>query len=423
VEITFWHAMTADNLTAIEQLVADYNASQDKVKVSAIAQGGYDDNFDKYRTASASDRPDVIQLPEYYLQSMVDSDTAIPTQSCINADAAYSVDEVVDRARTAYALEGVQWTMPFNVSNPVLYFNTRVFTAAGLDPANPPATLEEWQAAATAIVDSGAATYGAAVDTGSDSGGGWFVEQWLAKSDLPYADQGNGRAGRATEVAYAVQETADFLTVLQEMVADGTAFNVGENASGSDNLLKLIDQSQPAGMTINTSAALGSALNALKGGIAPGFSDADLGIGPMPGPAEGGMPVGGATLWTVKGKGDERAAAAWDFVKFMTSAQTQSTWAAATGYVPVNTGAPDTEPLRSLYTSDPRFKVAFDQLTGGEDTVNAAGPVVGPMRQVRDVNAGAVRAALDGGDPLAALQAAAEEANALIEDYNRRVGG
>jgi sn-glycerol 3-phosphate transport system substrate-binding protein len=423
VEITLWHAMTADNLTAIEQLVADYNASQDKVKVTAVAQGNYDDNFDKYRTASAGDRPDVIQLPEYYLQAMVDSDTAIPAQSCINADSSFAADELVDRARTAYTLEGVQWTTPFNVSSPVLYFNAKVFEAAGLDPANPPVTLEEWQAAAEAIVASGAATYGAAIDTGTNSGGGWFVEQWLAKSDLPYADQGNGRAGRATEVVYANQEAADLLTVVQQMVADGSAFNVGENASGSDNLLKLIDQSEPAGMTINSSASLGSALSALAGGLAPGFTDADLGIGPMPGPTGGGMPVGGATLWTVKGKGDERAAAAWDFVKYMTSAPVQSTWAAATGYVPVNAGAVDVEPLKSVYANDPRFSVAYTQLTTGENTVNAAGPVLGPLRQVREVTATAVRDILGGAVALEALERAAGEANTLIEDYNRRIGG
>ena len=34
----------------------------------------------------------------------------------------------------AYSTGGVQWAMPFNVSNPVLYYNRKIFTAAGLDP-------------------------------------------------------------------------------------------------------------------------------------------------------------------------------------------------------------------------------------------------------------------------------------------------
>jgi sn-glycerol 3-phosphate transport system substrate-binding protein len=134
------------------------------------------------------------------------------------------------------------------------------------------------------------------------------------------------------------------------------------------------------------------------------------------------MPVGGATLWITAGKDDAETAATWDFLKYMTSAQAQSTWAAATGYVPVNTGAPDLEPLKSVYTSDPRFTVAYEQLTGGEDTVNAAGPVLGPQRQVRQVTAEAVRAVLGGANALSELEAAAKKANDLLAEYNDRVG-
>ena len=70
-----------------------------------------------------------------------------------------------------------------------------MFEAAGLDPADPPVSIEELRAASQAIVDSGAATYGLAVDSGADSGGSWFLEQWFAKAGEPYADNGNGRRG------------------------------------------------------------------------------------------------------------------------------------------------------------------------------------------------------------------------------------
>ncbi len=33
--------------------------------------------------------------------------------------------------------------MPFNVSNPVFYFDKNAFRKAGLDPDKPPATLDE----------------------------------------------------------------------------------------------------------------------------------------------------------------------------------------------------------------------------------------------------------------------------------------
>ena len=57
-----------------------------------------------------------------------------------------------------------------------------MFEAAGLDPDDPPVSLEELRAASQAIVDTGAAATGIALDSGVDSGGGWFLEQWFARA-------------------------------------------------------------------------------------------------------------------------------------------------------------------------------------------------------------------------------------------------
>ena len=99
-------------------------------------------------------------------------------------------------------------------------------------------------------------------------------------------------------------------------------------------------------MTIGTTAALGGVLAAIGSGLAPGLTAADVGVGPMPGPSpEPGVNLGGASLWIVDGKGDEKAAAAWDYITYLITAEAQSQWASQTGYVPVRTDALDLEPL------------------------------------------------------------------------------
>ena len=47
-------------------------------------------------------------------------------------------------------------------------------------------------------------------------------------------------------------------------------------------------------------------------------------------------------------------------VQFLVEAQSQSTWAAATGYVPVRSDAVELEPLATKYANDPRFAVAYE---------------------------------------------------------------
>lgn len=421
VEVTFWHGMTSNLEAALTSLTNRYNASQDKVKIVLQNQGGYEQAFDKYLQSSQGSRPDMLQSPEYTLQQLRDTDSFIPVAACIEASG-FDTSTLLPAALNAYSMEGVQWSMPFNVSNPLLYYNKQDFVAAGLDPEQPPKTLDELREVSQAIVDSGAASFGIALDTNFDSGGGWFIEQWFAKAGEFYADNQNGRAAPATRVLFDGPAGVEFYSYLQSLVQDGLAVNVGDNASGQDQFLKIADPQEPAAMAIGTSAALGTVLSAVAGGLAPGIGVEDIGIGQMPGP--NGSPtvlVGGASLWIVADKGDPQAAGAWDFIRFLLSPEAQSEWAEATGYVPVNEAALEVEPLASAYRTDPRYRVAYDALLATPaDEPTAVGPLLGPMRDVRVLTSRALAEVLQGGDPSQALARAAEQANSLIAQYAAR---
>ena len=282
-EITFWHGMAAALGEEVVKLTDAYNASQDKVKVNLV-QGSYEETADNYYLASQGDRPDLVQLPEYQVQAMVDTASTVPVGKCIEASG-YDTSTFLPTALAAYATQGVQWSIPFNISNPVLFYNKKAFAAAGLDPNVPPKSLDEVRAFSQQLVDSGATKYGLALESGFDSGGGWYVEQWFCKAQEFYADGDNGRTSRATKVLFNAPAGVDVLTYLQQLLNDGLAVNVGDNTqTGFDNLLKLADDKEPAAMTIATSASLGQVLAVLAGGQFPNLGPEDVGVGPMPGP-------------------------------------------------------------------------------------------------------------------------------------------
>ena len=420
VEITFWHGMNDVLEDSLIELTDAYNASQDKVKVTLQNQTGYDAAIDKYIQSSPDSRPDMIQFPEYSLQTFAQSDTLIPIGACIESSG-FDTSPFLSRAIDAYTFEGVQWSMPFNVSNPVLYYLRPTFEAAGLDPEISPITLEDMRATSEQIVNSGAATYGWVLDSGPNSGGGWFLEQWFARAGQPYADNDNGRSAPATKVLFDSASGVELMTFVQDMINDGLAVSIGDNSSGQDTFLKLIDPAADGAMTIGTSAALGGVLSAIDGGLAPGLTAADVGIGPMPGPSpEPAVNLGGASLWIVDGKGDEKAAAAWDYITYLVTAEAQSQWASKTGYVPVRGDALDLEPLLTTYAQDPRFKVAFDQMVGAVGSEVSLAPVLGPQREVRVATANATAAIFGGADVATSLADAATQANSLIASYNQR---
>jgi sn-glycerol 3-phosphate transport system substrate-binding protein len=141
----------------------------------------------------------------------------------------------------------------------------------------------------------------------------------------------------------------------------------------------------------------------------------------MPGPGDTPqVQVGGASLWIMADKTPEETAAAWDYITFLLSAQSQSEWASATGYVPVRTDALELEPVKTKYADDPRFEVPYLQLLSGvnDDTANA--PVLGPQREVRAETSRAMAAIFAGADPKTALTEAADASNLLIQSYNDR---
>ncbi len=422
VQLTFWHGMSGPLNDALQQLTDTYNAGQSKVKVTLI-QGTYEQTIDKYLQSGQSSRPDLVQMPEYMVQSMVDSKSVVPVEACMKSSG-FDSSAFLPTGLAAYATQGVQWSMPFNISNPVLYYNKRMFKVAGLDPEKPPVSLDDLRADSQAIVTSGAAKYGLALDSGFDSGGGWYIEQWFAKAGEFYADNQNGRSARATQVLYNNPTGQSLLTFMQSMLTDGLAVNVGDNATtGFDNLLKLGDANEPAAMTIATSASTGTVINVLGSGQFPQITNADVGVAAMPGP--GGKPgalVGGGSLWVVDSGDAARTAAAWDFITYLTGAQQQSQWASVTGYVPVRTDALTLDPLKTKLATDPRYKVPYDQLLASPDVPTSVGPILGPLREVRTVTAQAVAAIFGGADVATSLAAAVQQANALIADYNARNG-
>ena len=53
--LTFWHAMGGTNGEVLQQIVDDFNASQDEIEIKAEYQGTYDDTITKLKAAMQSD--------------------------------------------------------------------------------------------------------------------------------------------------------------------------------------------------------------------------------------------------------------------------------------------------------------------------------------------------------------------------------
>ena len=415
VEITFWHTMTRANEEALVALTDAFNSSQTDVKVDLVNNSSGDDQHEKYLAAigSGGDLPDLIQSQEFYLQQMVDTQTVLPMQSCIDAEDV-DTDDFVPRTLAYYNIQDVQWALPFAVSEPILLFNRTAFEKAGLDPDSPPETLDDLRSAAQALVDAG---YKNGLSLKLDP---WHLEQFLALQGEVFVNNGNGREDRATAVAFETDAAVETFAYLKDLVDDGLAVTSPASGESSFNNLLAVGTGD-VGMTIDSSGTLGTIIDVLASGQ---YADTEPDVGPMPGREDdGGVLVGGTGLY-ISASDPSKQAAAWQFASFLTSAESQATWAAATGFIPVRESATELPELTQRWTEIPGFKVAYDQIAGGVENEATAGPAIGDYRSVRTaLEEAESQMFLEGLSPEDAIAQAAEQANEAMESYNSRVGG
>ncbi len=409
VTIDFWHAMTAELETTLVALTDEYNASQDRVQVNLVYQGSYDETAEQFFTASrGGNAPTLVQMEETRLQMAIDSQTMLPAAACVEADG-YDLSDHLPAVIDQYTVEGQLWPMPFNTSGPVLYYNTTMFEAAGIDA--PPTTLEEMRDAAQTIVDSGVAPSGFAFELSP-----WFFEQWFAKGNQPLVDNDNGRTGRATTTNIGSDTGVELFRFVDDLIDDGLAINIGRNASGIDSLLAIANED--VAMTFGTSAALGSILVVLEGGE---FPNVGVGVAPLPGSTDGGVIVGGAAVWMVeRDQDDVEIAAGWDYLRWLNEPDQQARWHIGTGYIPIRQTALDSDEVAALWDEEPGFRVAYDQLLASE--LEFGGPVVGDYPGLRDAIVEAMeRMILQGAAPETVAADAARRAEESITSYNSSI--
>jgi len=412
-EVNFWHSMDGTNGETLNKLITEFNAANEgTIEVKGVYQGDYDSTITKYKAAVQSNStPSMVQIYDIGTQFMIDSGAVLPTQAFIDRDE-YDVSDLQPNIAGYYSIDDSLWSMPFNTSMPVLYYNKTLFEAAGLDPEQPPATLAEVTAAAEKLSkkNGGPAEFGfnAAIY-------GWLLEQEVAANGELYCSPDNGRKGERVDGYSFNNDTAvQFVDWWKGLVDTGVAGNTGRVLADAQNAFK----SGTIGITLESTGALRGMQQAAE---EQGF---ELGVGYYPKIAENesGPIIGGASLW-VSGEGhsDAEKEATWQFMQFLAEPATQATWHTGTGYFPISKAAleePEDVAWREQY---PLFDVAVQQLESTELMPATQGCSAGSMPQARKAAEDALEGALLGGDSKTELTDSVNELKAEVENYNNSV--
>lgn len=402
--ITFWHSMGGVNGQAIDELVQKFNDENEYgIKVESQYQGEYDDSLNKLKSAQIGNMgADLVQVYEVGTRSMIESGWIIPMQTMIDADN-YDVSEIEPNLAAYYTIDDKLYSMPFNSSTPIMYYNKDMFDKAGIKEI--PDSLEAIDKIGDQLM-----TKGGASEVMSLGIYGWFFEQFIGKQGLEYADNGNGREKAATSVMFDQNGAAkNILTAWQKLNKDGYAPIVGK---GGDAGLADFSAGKSA-ITLGSTASLKQIIQDVNGkfevGTAyfPKVSSSD----------EGGVSIGGASLWALNNNDPKKLRATWEFVKFLISAESQAYWNAQTGYFPVTTAAHDEQVFKDNIEEYPQFQTAIDQLH--ESSPEYTGALLSVFPEARAIVESEIESMLNGKEDVdTAVKNMADSINKSIEEYN-----
>ena len=402
-EITFWHAMGGVNGEAMEYLVNKFNEENEYgIKVVSEYQGSYDDALNKLKSAQLGNMgADLVQVYDIGTRFMIDSDWIIPVQDFMDKDD-YQIN-LEKNIAAYYTVNDELYSMPFNSSTPILYYNADMFKESGIEKA--PETFSE-----IADISDDLQSKGGAKETISLGIYGWFFEQFLCKQGVNYANNGNGREGAATAVEFDTNGGGlQILEAWKNLYDTGVAPNVGRGGDAG-----LADfSSGKAAITLGSTASLKQILEDVNGKFEVGTA-----YFPATGADDkGGVSIGGASLWALENGDEKKAAATWEFVKFLVSAQSQAYWNAQTGYFPVTPDAYEVDIFKENIEKYPQFQTAIDQLH--DSAPQYAGALLSVFSEARAIVETEIENMLNGKQsPQEAVDKMASDINTAIEDYN-----
>lgn len=402
IDLSFYYPVGVSGpLTKIvDGLAGQFGQENPGAKVTPIYSGSYLDTLAKVQQQiQAGSPPDVAIINAAAIYTLTGSQSIITLDDLITKSGGGSyINDFFPAFLMNSQLGGKTWSIPFQRSTLITYYNKDMFGKAGLDPNTPP---KNW----TELVDVGKKL------TQKDSSGKvsvWGVgfpsdgsSYWEFQSLAIEAGQNVFKNDAGNVVYFNAQPTLDALQFLLDLShTDG----VLQSGTVSWNNLPTDFDAQKVGIIYHSTGSLTSILSGAKFQVGTAF---------CPAGKQYGTPTGGGNLYLFKGSPADHQALAWKFIQWLSTPEREVEWTNATGYVAPRKSAWDTQAMKDLIAKKPQVTVARDQLQYAQNELGTYS-----MSEIQTLFSNALQAAITGQQqPKAALDAAQSQAEKILSAY------
>ncbi len=395
-DITFWYGFTGVLGDRMADLIARFNETNGQgITVTGLAQGSYEETAQNL-TLSLQDQtnPDVALISDVWWFRFYLAQALLPLNDLISSRG-FPIDDIVDSFRYEGVRKSEQYWMPLARSTPLVYYNTDMWSAAGIDAF--PATWSEVATAAPSLNNPDQQVVAFSLPPATD---------YLA---WPFQGVVWAHGGSYSDPDFTIRinepEAVAAGALYQRGVQEGWMYN-------ADNQINDFSSGYSAMMIGSTGSLAEMRTLTAESGIK--WNTAFL-----PGEIPNGGPhcsTGGSGLGIMANIPAERQAAAFAFVEFISSYPEAVAWSQGTGYMPILKSAIAGPEMEEFFVANPTSRTAVDQLpqTKAQDSARAFIP--GGDKIISD---GISEILTNGTDPQAAFDAVAAnlttEAAPIIE--------
>ena len=321
VELTFWHGYTEADGDVLQQIVDDFNASQDDVEITTEVKtwAVIDDTL--LPALSADEGPDIVAMPAERLPVYADRGAFVDLADWYDSDDS-NTDALNPQAVAMVTVDGAPYGVPTGFVPLSVFYNKALFTAAGITEF--PQTWDEWRAAAEQLTvdadgDGTPEQYGLALpDHDTVANGLWPTLFYGAGGDI--VEDGS------TAVIDS-DENREALDYWVSAIRDGKISPTGLDGIGADELFSSGKAAMHVGGPWMASIATDSGI--------------DYGIAAVPaGPEAQAASAIGVAMGVTAQAGEAEAEGAEAFFAYFFDPDVATQWSLGSGWPPLRTDIP-----------------------------------------------------------------------------------
>lgn len=396
VELTWWTGQTDEAATALEEIVADFEAEHPNVSVELSSGAATTDELLGQLSASfaGGTYPDISYAYGSWASELGASGRTLDLTDDVEGDPEAGWEEFSEAARATASPDGKIIGLPAVVDNLAVVYNRELLARAGVEEPSADWTWEDFRAAAAAVTALGEGYYGTnlSVSGGEDTTWRLWPLLWQNGGDVLSEDE--------TTAAFDSPEGVAALETLRAMAVDDGSVYLDQ----TDEKYGPLFREGRIGMMVTGPWEI---YDTRESGI-------DYGVQVLPGTDGVHTTVTGPDLWVTYDHQDaDRAYWSYELLKFLTAPEQDARFNLALGNLP----------LRTSTTQTPEYQAFVEEYPGAEVFVanqeNATVPrptaqgYVGLSTAVGEAVAEVLQGAAE---PEAALTEAADAADEALAD-------